>query len=128
MSVARRTFKAENKANATNLRKDAVLVAWHFTAFHGLPNTVIAAFHQPPLQPNRIAEIPVTLDIAGAPAAVSIGEALELGMELGVSALCQKQEKAEAGNLVALGQVGRYYRGRQLVKRPQLLDISRECL
>ncbi|KND90897.1 hypothetical protein TOPH_04475 [Tolypocladium ophioglossoides CBS 100239] len=104
----------------------AVFVAGHLAALHGLPHSVVAALHQPSLQLDGITKIAIALHIASATPTVSVGEALELRVELCVTTLRQEKEQAQACDLVALGKVGGQSCGRQLVKGLELLDIAGE--
>ncbi|PMB63639.1 hypothetical protein BM221_010538 [Beauveria bassiana] len=71
----------------TYLRKYAVFVTGNLAALHSLPHAIIAALHQPALEPDGITQVAVALDVTRGAAAVPVGEALEVRVELGVAAL-----------------------------------------
>lgn len=110
-----------NRTIDTYVRKDAVLLAGNLALLHGLPDTIVAALHEPALQPDGVAQVGVRLDVDVA-IALARGEDLELGVELVVEALGEQEKEVEACDLVALGDVG----GGELVKGRELGYVARE--
>lgn len=116
------------RRDRTHLRKHGKLLAGHLPALHGLPDPVVAALHQPPLQADGVAQEAVALDVSSGTAALARGEALELGVELGVAALGEQQQQVQAGDAVALGERGGQDGGGELVEGGQLCDVAGEGL
>jgi hypothetical protein len=112
----------------THLRKHGKLLARHLAALHGLPDTVIATLHEPPLEADRVPQEAVALELGGSAAALARGEALELRVELCVAALGQQQQQVQAGDAVALGQRGGQHGGGELVEGAQLGHVAGEGL
>lgn len=112
----------------THLRKHSKLLARHLPALHGLPDTVVAPLHEPPLEADRVSQESIPFDVRGGAAALAGREALELRVELGVPALCQQQQEVQPRDAVALGERGGEDRGRQLVEGRQLRDVAGEGL
>lgn len=106
----------------TYLGEDAVFLTGCLAPLHGVPDTVVAPLHQPPLQLDGVSQVLVLLVAA----ALAAREALELGVEGGVLALHEEQEQVQASDLVSLGQLGGQDRGGQLVEGLELLDVAGE--
>lgn len=71
------------------LREDAILLTGRLAPLHRAPDAIVAPLHQPPLQLDRIPQVPVVLIAAALPAR----QRLQLGVELGVPALGEQQEQ-----------------------------------
>lgn len=129
----RKPLERRQKLAATYLAENPKLLTGHAIPLRRAPDTIVAPFHQPALQLDRIQDILVAdalavgLD-AVAHAALDL-QALEHGVEAGIVVSRQQQQQVEAGDFAALAGAG-VVKGRrgQLVEGEELLEVAREGL
>lgn len=84
----------------THLRENSILLTRNLPLLHRLPHPIIAPLHQPPLQLDRITQIPIRLQLTNT--AQPRAQRLQLAVELGILSLRQQKQQIKPSDLVLL--------------------------
>lgn len=119
---------AHVRSNNAYLGEDGKLLTWHPLALGLAPDSVIASLHQRLLQPHGVLDESVL--VQSLLATVCHLQTLDDGVESGIIALAEEQEKVEPSDLalVATLVVATPSLSRQGIERLKLLKVAVEGL